>query len=297
MQGLHDIKHRIKSIRSTKQVTKAMEAVSASKMRRAVEDVTKARGYAVNMAELSSRLRSQDIFHPLLEHRLAKKSVGILLTSDKGLCGGMNSSVSSIFLREILAREEKGQICECIALGKKGAMILRRNQKNVIELFEGLNGRRAFQRIRALSRSMIKKFQTKEIDEVFVGFMDFQSSVRQTPKIIRLIPLGLDSLSVHSQDNVDHFPHGLASMIFEPSPLQVLGSLLPRLVDVELWQCFLETTASEHSARMISMRNATENAETMMDELTLTYHQARQSAITQEIAEIAAGRAALTSFS
>jgi F-type H+-transporting ATPase subunit gamma len=297
MDGLHDLKRRIKSTRNTRQMTRAMEAVSASKMRRAVERAVSSRSYSHTISSIVRELRQHDgLQHPLLAVRPVHRSVGIVITSDRGLCGGFNTSVIRAFTRAVAQRESQGTTIEIIGVGKKGAIQLRRLNKILTEAYEKWSDQPDVVGIRGLMTQLILRYTRKEIDEVFVAYTDFRSALQQVARVQRLLPVGLDPLEFktdHDAASVDETHESWQEFLFEPSRKTVLELLLPRLLEVELFQLLLESSASEHSSRMLTMRNATNNAQDMINELTLTYNQVRQAAITQEIAEIAAGRAAL----
>ncbi|MEK7158530.1 MAG: ATP synthase F1 subunit gamma [Patescibacteria group bacterium] len=298
MDGLHDLKRRIKSTKNTRQMTRAMEAVSATKMRHAVERAISSRAYSHTIWNIVRELRSHDSSqqHPLLSVRQPRRSVGIIITSDRGLCGGFNTSVIRAFTQAITERESQGTEVEIIAVGKKGTIQLLRLNKTLTEAYEKWNDQPDIVGVRGLIAKLIQRYTKKEIDEVFIGYTDFRSALRQVARVRRMFPIGLDPIEFQTDRNAaTAYANGesFQEFLFEPSRETVLELLLPRLLEVELFQLLLESSASEHSSRMMTMRNATNNAQDMINELTLTYNQVRQAAITQEIAEIAAGRAAL----
>ncbi len=295
MDGIQDLKRRIKSIKSTKQVTKAMEAVSASKMRKATALAVNARSYTHGLWDVVSRMHASGVTHPLLNERTVQKSLGILIASDRGLCGGLNTAVIKLFLSETGARQEKNITIEPLGIGKKANNAIRKSLSlNLQYAYEGFTDHPDFREIQSISRLAQQQFLNKEIDEVFVAYTDFQSSIRQVPKIHPLLPLRLNHATKNGDDNANGLQNLNAEFLFEPNPEQVFNTLLPRMLEMTLYQLLLESAASEHSARMLAMHNATDSAEEMIDELTLTYNQVRQASITQEIAEIVAGRLALS---
>lgn len=294
MDGIQDLKRRIKSIKSTKQVTKAMEAVSASKMRKATAMAVNARSYTQGLWDVVGRIHASGVTHPLLQERKAKKSLGILIASDRGLCGGLNTAVIKLFLRETQARQEQGTAIEPLGIGKKANNAIRRQSSlNLQYAYEGFTDRLDFSEVQSIARLAQQQFLNKEIDEVFVAYTDFQSSIRQVPKMHRLLPLQLPEAPEENGDRKNGLSNLSAEFLFEPNPEHVFNTLLPRMLEITLYQLLLESAASEHSARMLAMHSATDNATDMIDELTLTYNQVRQASITQEIAEIVAGRLAL----
>lgn len=313
--GLHDIKKRIKSITSTRQVTKAMEAVAASKMRKAVDKTLASRDYSNLGWQLISDLAqvTEEKMHPLLKHRdEIKKILCIFITSDRGLCGGLNSQVIRQ-LHGFFKKNEDKEI-EVIALGKKGQHVLKKIDKKIVGAYEGMADDPTLLALRPIAQTALKGFIENKYDQVNIVFTDFKSALAQEPVVRQLLPLQeeLEEIVGPESDSAQAVADREAAAgkkdkgetsksaseqpteyLFEPSPRRLLDSILPRLLEVQIYQAVLESTASEHSARMLAMRNATDSATEMIDELTLTFNQARQASITQEIAEIAAGRAAL----
>lgn len=291
MDGIQDIKRRIKSIKSTKQVTKAMEAVSASKMRKATAQAVNARSYTHHLGQIVGRIHASSVTHPLLSTRKIRKSLGILIASDRGLCGGLNAAVTKQFLRETQSRQDLGITIEPLGIGKKANSAIRRQEQlNLQYAYEGFTDRPDFHEVQSIARLAQEQFLAKEIDEVFIAYTDFQSSLRQVPKTHILLPLQVNAANDPEQEIPNNHE---TEFLFEPDPQKVFNTLLPRMLEITLYQLLLESAASEHSARMLAMHSATDNATDMIDELTLTYNQVRQASITQEIAEIVAGRLAL----
>lgn len=293
MDGLLDLKRRIKSIGNTRQVTKAMEAVSASKMRKSTSRAVSARTYAEHMRSFSQRVQRSEFHHPLLKMRSVKSVLGILITSDRGLCGGLNSAVSRLFTAKLSEYAAQDVAVRVIGIGKKGNHLLKRNGISPEAAYEGFSNQADSKQLHSIATYIIEEYTAERIDEVVVGYTHFQSSIRQVPALRHLLPISREDL-MKSTDESANATSIETDQLLEPAPELVLQALLPRLVHVELYQVLLESLASEHSARMMAMHNATDSASTMIDELTLTYNQARQAAITQEIAEIVAGRLALS---
>lgn len=294
--GLQQLKKRIKSIKSTKQVTKAMEAVAASKMRKAVDKALVSRNYSGLGWQLINNLASvtDESMHPLLKKRdKVQKILLIFITSDKGLCGGFNSQVIRTMLQ--FFEENKDKEIEIIAIGKKGQHVLKKIDKKIIGAYQGMAENPTLASLRPVVQTALTSFVDNQYDQVNIIFTDFKSALVQKPILRQLLPLQKDSLENiigpdkqeknHSQDVTEY--------LFEPDAKRLLDYLLPRLMEVQIYQAMLESTASEHSARMLAMRNATDSASDMIYDLTLSYNQIRQSSITQEIAEISAGRIAL----
>ncbi len=292
------IKRRIKSIASTRKITKAMELVAASKMRRAIQSTLATRPFAQLSWETISAVSKAtgETSHPLLEENTqAEKTLFVLFTADRGLAGGLNTNMNKKALAEIEAQE--GTV-EAVTVGKRGTLALARKDINIIAQFEGLTNKPKFEDILPIGNLIIDMYLKGAYKKILVGYTDYISGLIQRPKAFELLPLGKpieelgkvakvteDTKEVEDQDQIEY--------TFEPDPKQVLDRLLPRLIETMLYQALLESSASEHSARMIAMRSATDNAGEMLDELKLTYNRVRQAGITQEIAEISSGKAAL----
>ncbi|NQV89952.1 ATP synthase F1 subunit gamma [Candidatus Uhrbacteria bacterium] len=295
------IKRRIKSVKNTRKITKAMEMVAASKMRKAVNSVIGSRPYSKlawnTVKSIGSRV---DVtLHPLLrKEATVKKVLVLLITSDKGLAGGFNTNI----LRKTRKRiEEMGEGIEIqtICIGKRGADAMRRMNLPIMASFIDITNNTKFEEVLPIGRMLIDEFTKENFDQVLVAYTDFVSAVTQHPIILELLPLGseeeMDQIGdVNEVEQIEEKTFLEANeYTFEPSPQLVLNHILPRLVETMVYQAVLESSASEHSARMMAMRSATDAAGDMLDELTFTFNQARQAGITQEIAEISSGKAAL----
>lgn len=278
------IKTRLRSIGNTKKITRAMEMVSAAKMRRTVTAVTQTRPYAQTAIELVQSLSlSSDQYHPLLiERSEIKKIAVVLITANRGLAGSFNANIINEATRSLSAYQSD-QI-DWIALGKKGVEHLARTQQQIIAQFPKADVAVNADSLAPVVRLVISDFVSGVYDKVFVVYTDYVSALTQKPKVLQLLPLQI------ATEKSAAVP---AEYIFEPSVATVLDQILPRLVEIELYQALLESNASEHSARMVAMKNAAEAASDMISDLTLAFNQARQAAITSEIAEIAGGKAAL----
>ncbi len=295
------IKHRIKSITNTKKITKAMELVSGAKMRKAVAAVLATRPYASlsweTIMELAKRV--DPTTHPLL--RVAQKRERILLIalfSDRGLCGGYNAQM----LRKLKTVEQLHKTgaakIDVIAIGKRGIDAFRRAGMNVTAAFTDLSNNATWADVRPIALMAIDEFKKGNYDEVLMAYTDFRSAVSQIPRVRSLLPIApgavADELGVGATVTSKFPPQwSYYEYLFEPSPDEVLEAMLPRLVETQVFQAVLEGTASEHSARMFAMKNASDAARDMIDDLTFTFNQARQANITREISEISAGKAAL----
>ncbi len=288
MASTREIRRRIRSVRNISQITRAMEMVSAAKMRKAQQRVLASRPYSERIQAVIGDLASLKIdgtetaAFPLLEQREVKKSAVILVTPDKGLTGSMNANLIRRASRYILS--EANVPVEVIAAGKKGRDFMVRSRQDVVAEFTALGDNVSFNDIRPIVEVALADFNAGKVDAVYVIFPRFVNTLTQTPEVRQILPIAR--------------PEGAGAYtdyIFEPSPEEVLNALLPRFVEVQVYQAILESIASEHSARMVAMRNASQNAKDLVAELNLFYNKARQSQITREVSEIAAGANALGS--
>jgi F-type H+-transporting ATPase subunit gamma len=323
-QSTKEITRRIKSVSNTKKVTKAMELVAAAKMKKTVETTLASRFYAHYSWDILTHLASLETKSKpaLLRVRPVKKIAIILITSDKGLCGSYNTAIIKKVLDQLnnpqslmINRVGNKKIepaflaenleVEFICLGRKGAEIARKLNKKVAEVFTGINDHPHLKDLKPVSSLIISEYKKKNYDKVVVAYTDYKSTLKQIPKLRQLLPISEHDLEkiIHGLDTVydkygnkNQAANGWANGIdykFEPNKRKLMDALLAKLVEQQLYQLFLESIASEHSARMLAMKNASESADEMIGELNLIYNKARQAAITQEIAEISAGRAAL----
>jgi len=281
MPSMRDMRRRIKSVKSTQQITKAMKAVSAAKMRRAQEAVTAARPYAKRISELLGRVVPSvtGFKHPLLAVREPGKVAYVVVTADRGLCGGFNSNVIRRVSQEIKGRDREG--VSLITVGRKGRDFFRRRGYNVVAEYIRLGENIKVSQAQQIARFIIDKFSAAEFDEVYLVYSQFVNVLVQKPVVTRLLPAEPPA----DEKKVDY--------IFEPSAEAVLTDLLPRYVETAVFAALLESKAGEHSARMTAMDSATKNADEMIQRLTLTMNRIRQATITKEISEIVGGSAAL----
>jgi F-type H+-transporting ATPase subunit gamma len=290
------INRRIKSVVNTKKITKAMELVAASKMRKAVAAVLASRPYAQMAWSLVTRLeqRGEDA-HPLLVRSKSERTLAILVTSDRGLCGGFNAQVLRVASEFVRAKPQES--VDFIAIGKRGEAWIKRRRLPLKASFGDVlaGGAPPVSKIRPLARMAKNGFVDGSYGEVTIIYTDFVSSILQKPRHKTLLPLKRDSELGEVVGHSEIHPNAKVNeeYVFEPDPRTVLDQLLPRVAEAQLYQAMLESLASEHSARMLAMKNATDSATDMIDDLRLSFNQARQAGITQEIAEISAGRAAL----
>jgi len=281
-----EIKRRIRSVRNISQITRAMEMVSAAKMRKAQQRVLASRPYAERLQAVIADLASlkldgsDDSAFPLLEQREVKRSAVILVTPDKGLTGSMNANLIRRASRYILS--EANVPVEVIAAGKKGRDFMVRTRQDVVAEFTALGDNVSFNDIRPIVEVALTDFNSGKVDAVFVIFPRYVNTLTQTPEVRQILPIAKPEGEGEYTD-----------YIFEPSPEIVLNELLPRFVEVQVYQAILESIASEHSARMVAMRNASQNAKDLAADLSLTLNKARQAQITSEVSEISAGANAL----
>lgn len=295
LQG-REIKNRLRSIKNSKKITKAMELVSAAKMRRAVQGALNTRTYAntlwgiINRVRAGITLQPNDAAYRFFTEPKVQRTALILFTSNRGLCGAFNANVMKKVLAQI--KEYGREQVEVIAVGKKGVTVL-----NVL----GIKAEFAYVKddvakntgsIAEIATYVTNQYATGKVDKVLVAYTDYQSAVLQTATVKQLFPLvEQDSITAGVGEITDN---QVADYIFEPGKLDLLDYVIPRLAEVQLYQALLESNASEHSARMLAMKNATDSASDMIDELALAYNRARQASITKEIAEISAGTAAVS---
>ena len=290
MPAIREIRRRIRSVRNMAQITKAMEAVSASKMRRAQANVLASRAYAQSMwrviNDLVDRYTPPDgqPLHPLLSPRPEIRTAAlVLVTADRGLCGAYNLEIIREGVRFLREQQEKGVAVRVLAVGRRGLDYMRRLGVEIAAELTKLKDRPALVDTQPISHILIEDFTGGKIDAAYLAYTEFVNVLTHRPQVRLLLPLL--SFAERLEGRVDY--------IYEPDPLTVLSQLLPRFVEVEVYQAILESIASEHSARMVSMRNATDNANELVKELTLSYNKARQAAITKEITELTGGAAAL----
>ncbi len=302
------IKGRIKSVTNTKKITKAMEMVAAAKMRRAVDATLATREYAVTAKGLLDRLSKIEMDKvELLEERPVKKVLAILVSSNRGLCGSFNANLykkahQTLSNKEILADDADAELeIDLIGVGKKSAIFAKRYGYNLVQMYDEIGEKPSLENILPITKIMISEFKEKKYDKVVVFYTNFKSSLEQVAEVRQLLPVSsvdidkmIDEIGEDAKNTKEEkVEEDIDAYEFEPNVKVIIENVLPRLVESQLLQAVLESTASEHSARMVAMKNASENAGELIDELTLSFNKARQAGITQEIAEIAAGAAAL----
>jgi len=287
MASQQQLKSRIRSVKSTKQITKAMQMVAASKMRRA-QDATKATTPYTNTArKILSHLARQGATqgHPLFEVRTVKKRLVIVIASDKGLAGAYNSNVGKLYIKELLADDKAGIKTATISVGRKASQLAARLKNDeILGAYENLPDKLQGNEMQAALDTAFKLYSSEDIDAVDVIFTEFINGIKQLAKVERLLPAGAA---------VDESAGDVDESLFEPDTETVLQNVVYRLLGAQMFQALLDARASEHSMRMIAMKNATDNAGDLVDDLTLAMNKARQAEVTQELAEISGGAEAM----
>ena len=284
MPDIRLIKRRIRSVQNTAKITNAMSMIAASKMRRAQQRGIQGRPYAEQIRGVMSNLvavsSQSDVQHPLLEQRPVQRIGYIHITADRGLCGGLNSNMNRAGLQFI---NNAAADVEVIAVGRRGRDFMGRTGKSLRAVFTELGDQPSLLDTLSISRIVIDDYNSGYFDQIFIGYSDFISTIAQQPRIERLIPVEPAPLE----------PLFAVEYVYEPSPDAVLNSLLPRYVEMQVYHAILEHLASEQSARMVAMRNASDNAKEMISDLTLAYNKARQEMVTKEILDLVGGATAL----
>lgn len=280
MPALVDIRRRIRSVKNTQQITKAMKMVSAAKLRRAQDAIFAARPYARKMMEVLSGVaaRAPQAAHPLLEQREGERTLLVLITADKGLAGGFNANIIRGAVRFL--QERRPDAVELELLGRKGRDYFRRRQYRVRSEQVGLFQALRYDAARKIADGLMKAFLEREVDQVYLVYNEFKSVIQQRVVVERLLPI--EKQTVEPQAPALEY-------VFEPEPARIFESLLPKHVEVQVWRALLESAAAEHGARMGAMDAATRNAGEMIDRLTLYMNKVRQAAITKEIIEVVSG--------
>ena len=281
-----EIKSKIGSIKNTQKITSAMEMVAASKMKKAQDRVASSRPYAENLRKVIGRVAQAnlDFQHPFLEERDVKRVGYIVISTDRGLCGGLNSNEFKKITQDVQAWKEKGVEAEYATLGSKAAGFFQRFGGDLLAKKAGLGDAPSIQDVIGPVKVMLDAFAEGKIDRLFVVYNKFVNTMKQEPTIEQLLPLpkAEEEVSAHAWD-----------YLYEPGPEAILETLLVRFIESQVYQGVVENAASEQAARMVAMKAATDNAGDLMDELQLVYNKARQAAITQEISEIVGGSAAV----
>ncbi len=286
MAGAKEIRTQIKSIKNTQKITKAMEMVAAAKMRKAQDRMEASRPYAEKMRNVISHVAHAhaEIKHPFMIERDVKRVGYIVVTSDRGLCGGLNSNLFRTLIKDMMAFDEKGVDIDVVAIGRKAVEFFKRNNGNVVANAAQLGDSPEIGDLIGAVKVMLDAFEAGKIDALYIISNEFVNSMTQKPTISKLLPI-----ADHSESDLSHH----WDYIYEPDSESILGSLLMRFIESQVYQGVVENIACEMSARMVAMKSATDNAGDMIDGLELVYNKARQAAITQEISEIVSGASAV----
>lgn len=309
MAGTKEIKRRIKSVKNTKKITKAMELVAASKMKKAVSQTISSRLYATYSWDLLTSLseKLEEVSHPFFngvsdnsdnQNKKADKSLIVLITSNRGLCGGYNSQV----IKKVISTLKEGgnSLIDIITVGKKGDGAMRRTGQNIIATFTDFSDNINLQEISPLSSFLTNEFKAGNYSKIYIAYTDFVSALSQKANIKKLLPISkeelkdvIENLGDEKSQDSNLKDKSKQPYLFEGDMNKILESLAEKLVKMQIYQMLLESNASEQSSRMVAMKNANEAAGEMIEDLTLVFNKARQAGITREISEISAGMASI----
>ena len=282
-----EIRGKIKSVENTKKITKAMEMVAASKMRKAQERMRTARPYAEKIRNVAAHIAqaNPEYRHPFLVERDSVKRIGIIvITTDKGLCGGLNTNILRLAMNKMKEWEAEGEEIEVCAIGNKGLGFMQRLGANIVSNVIGLGDKPAMEKMIGAVKIMLDGYTQDRFDRVMIFNTRFVNTMKQEPTMEQLLPLSGEAIGA---------PTGNWDYIYEPDAKVVLEQVLTRYIEALIYQAVTENMASEQSARMVAMKAASDNAATVIDELTLIYNKTRQAGITKELSEIVAGAAAV----
>ncbi len=296
MAGTKEIKRRIKSVKNTKKITKAMELVAASKMKRAVSSTLASRLYAEYSWEVLTSISEniKEITHPLFIQREAKNVLLVLITSNRGLCGAYNAQAIKKALALLRTQDQTSNV-DVIAVGKRGDTAMRRVGKNVVASFTDLPANIALSDVMPISKMVLGEYNLEKYDKVFAVYTDFISALTQKPNIKQILPISktdLEDLAEILEKDKKDKETPITNYLIEGDLNILAGFLAEKITQMQIYQMLLESNASEQSSRMVAMKNASEASGEMIDDLTLIFNKARQSNITREISEISAGMAA-----
>jgi F-type H+-transporting ATPase subunit gamma len=299
MPSLRDIRRRIRSIRNTAKITKAMQLVAASKLRRAQQRVLAARPYAEAMRELISELAGEGAggggaLHPLLAQRPVHNVGVVLVTPDRGLAGSLNTNIIRRGTELVLEQDRAGHEVQLITVGRRGQDFMARRGYRMEGTFSGLVDRPNYDDVIGIARLLIDAYVNGQIDRAYLVYPRFVSTLQQRPEVVQILPVTPATSGEPATAGADQAARSEhLEYIFEPDPATILDAVLPRYVEVLIYQAILETGASFYSAQMVAMRNATDNANDLVDSYTLTYNKVRQTGITREVTEIASAAEAM----
>jgi len=296
MAGSKEIRNKIKSVQSTRKITKAMEMVSASKMKKAQDRMRATRPYVQRALQIAMHVAkaNTEYKHPFLVKRAEVKRVGaVVVTTDKGLCGGLNTNVLRLVLQQHKEWRAKGLEVDYVAIGNRGLGFLTRMGGNIVSSVVQLGDRPHVDKMVGPVKVLFDKFLEGNIDEVHIFFTNFVNTMKQVPRHATMVPIPDEFLTVDGQVRKAEVATGSWDYIYEPEAKLLLDGVLRRYVEAIIFQMVNENIASEQSARMVAMKAASDNAATIIDELQLIYNKSRQAAITKELAEIVGGAAAV----
>ncbi|WP_373378823.1 F0F1 ATP synthase subunit gamma [Cupriavidus nantongensis] len=291
MAGTKEIRTKIKSVQNTRKITKAMEMVAASKMRKAQERMRSARPYAEKVRNIAAHLAAAnpEFKHPFMQERDVKRVGMIVVTTDKGLCGGLNTNVLRSVTNELKALQGRGVDVQATAIGTKGMQFLGRIGAKVVSHVVHLGDTPHLEKLIGAIKVQLDAFTNGEVDAVYVAYTKFINTMKQEPMVEQLLPLAADKLSQTEEEKRAYS----WDYIYEPDAQTVVEELLVRYVEALVYQAVAENMASEQSARMVAMKAASDNAKNVIGELQLVYNKTRQAAITKELSEIVSGAAAV----
>lgn len=295
MSSAREVKLRINSVKNIAQVTRALQAVSASKVRKAISALMHTRPYATKAWQVLTHIANQpgrENLHPLLVERESINSVlVVLITGDRGLAGAYNTNI----VRHALQTFNPYSIpVNYISVGRKGREMLMRRRKNIIAEFSNLPAAPIFGDISSIGHIAVEEFLAEKVDKVFLVYTDYVNMVQQIPTISQLLPIEVESNTNHAQDIGIQQKKTTATYIYEPGEREILDEIIPRFTALKVFQAILESLASEHAARMVSMKNATDSAMELVSALQLEYNKVRQQTITNEMLDIAGGAEAIS---
>jgi F-type H+-transporting ATPase subunit gamma len=293
MASAREMRLRIRSVKNISQVTRALQAVSASKVRKAIEALMATRPYASKAWQVLAHIAEQpgrETLHPLLTTRASvKNTLVVVISGDRGLAGAYNTNLIRFVFRQF---NDWQNPVKYVAVGRKGRDLLLRRRQQVLAEFSNLPAAPSFSDVSAIGRLIVEEFLNGNTDEVYLVYTDYFNMVKQEPAMRKLLPLEVDT----GEGRVEEFnvaSHSSAAYIYEPAEGEILDEIIPRFTALQVYQAVLESLASEHAARMVAMRNATENAKELVDGLQLEYNKVRQQSITSDMLDIAGGAEAL----
>ena len=287
MPGTREIRNKIKSVQNTRKITKAMEMVAASKMRKAQERMRATRPYAEKIRNIAANIShaNPEYKHPFLIHRDSVKGIGVIvITTDKGLCGGLNTNILRLALGKFKEWEAEGETLEACTIGNKGLGFMQRLGVNVASQVTGMGDAPHLEKLIGAVKLILDGYLADRFDRVMLFYTRFINTMKQEPVMEQLLPLSGERLGA---------PEGSWDYIYEPDAKEVLDHAVTRYIEAIIYQAVAENLASEQSARMVAMKAASDNAASVIDELTLIYNKSRQAGITKELAEIVGGAAAV----